>query len=400
MAGFRGFGDDAMKVAADQRQHAAQMAQIAAQERASRRSAAVAMAGQAENARQADMQLQARKEELQAGRTAAAEENAAQRSFTAGQADLNRAAAAEESGAQRAFQAEQAGLNRTQDDILRERQLAINESTFARMKDQWDREDAAKAEYASQENAATLAAMRLVAGTGKNADTWVLDSINLARGVKTGDPGSLTKLFPVKDDQGSVYGWGAEEVAKDGSIIQKAIDPADKLPIMREMMGPQAWESFGADLMGRGKDDKMTFEYKKLQQQMQIQEMLDKRAAAKDSAKMERAKYAASVSPQRLKQLTDTESELDSRIKAAIKRGEQPNPEDTQRLEGISRQVDEISRGAQEGEDLGVTPPAETGAKASLRNGRIVFTVNGQTATMPDNETNRNTLRTKWNISL
>ena len=400
MAGFRGFGDDAMKVAADQRQHAAQMAQIAAQERASQRSASVALAGQAENARQADMQLQARKEELQAGRTAAAEENAAQRSFAAGQADLNRAAAAEEGGAQRAFQAEQAGLNRAeasaardQDNILRERQLAINESTFARMKEQWELDDAAKAEFADQGNAATLAAMRLVAGTRRPAPPAVLNSLNLALGVKTGEPGSYTGLFPISDDQDNVYGWGATQIDNDGKTVEKSIDPADKLPIMRKMMGPQAWETFDADVAARGKDDKLSFEMKKLRMQSEVQDRVDARHAADNKAKRDRAKYAASVSPQRLKQLEQSAADLDATIKAQIKKGQKPNDADVQRLDGITKQLDAIAQGTQDAQDLGVTPTGGNGASISGEN--VTITLDGQTKTVKDSPALRKWLSAK-----
>ena len=399
MAGFRGFGDDAMKVAADQRQHAAQMEQIAAQERASRRSAAVAMAGQAENARQADMQLQAHKEELQAGRTAAAEENAAQRSFAAGQADLNRAAAAEESGAQRAFQAEQAGLNRaeasaarTQDDILKERQLAINEATFANLNQQWEQEKAMQAERADRENASTLAAMR-VAATAPDGmvPPMFLNAINESRGVVAGDPGSITGLFSIRDPKsGDRYGFGVMEVDKDGNQIQKSLDPAQVLPKMFSQMKPADSEKLARDIVAGGStsfDDKMALMAKKHIYDMEKEAEISKRANTRGL-----------VNPKVVETFQDQELQLKALIAKDQKEGKPVDPR-TQDLLRITQ--DKIKAATSAGLENEAEPAASVSAApaggngASISGENVTITLDGQTKTVKDSPALRKWLSAK-----
>ncbi len=398
---FRGYGDDAMKVAADQRQHAAQMAQIAASERASERSAAVSLAGQAESARQADMQLQARREEAQASRDFAASESEAQRAFAGEQAGMNRQAAASESEAQRAFAAGENALTRAersdaadQELALRERQMTLNEQTYGRLNQQWQMEQEAQKERQNQENAATFAALRAASVSDQPVPPMFLNAINEAKGVAYGDPGSITGLFPIIDAKGNRLGFGAMEVGKDGQQIQKALDPSQVLPKMFSQMKPEQAEAFIEQITYGNRsafDDKLTLEAKKFAQRLAVEK---ERTARQGDARN---------SPAALKILREQEETLAAEALSAQKKKQPFDPAKQKLLDTTRQKIASVTAGmgseapaAGEVPGLAAPAPAASGANAaSLSGDMVTVTIDGQTKTVKDSPALRDWLKNK-----
>ena len=396
---FRGFGDDAMKVAADQRQHTAQMAQIAASERASKRAAMVSLAGQAEGAREFDErqtlareQLSAEQQNAEATRQAAAGEAATARAFSAEQAGLNREAAAGEAAAGRRFTAEQTDLARQDtfakeqaDNALKERQMQLNEATYNQLNTQWQQEQEARQEMMNRENAATLAALRLAAtaGDGMVPPTF-LNAINEARGVVAGEPGSITQLFSIRDSKsGERYGFGSVEVDKDGNQIQKALDPRQVLPKMFAQMKPGDSEKLARDIVAGGStsfDDKMALMAKKHLYDMERERVISERSKERELA-----------NPKQVEAFRSQEAELKALMDKDKKAGK---PVDARTADLLRMTQEKIQAATSAGLD-GAGEGDAGGNGATLSGDMVTVTIDGQTKTVKDSPALRKWLADK-----
>lgn len=275
---FRGYGDDAMKVAKDKRGHMAKMAQIAAQERASMRSAAVAMAGQAEGARQFDENIAMRQEEqatrtqqIDADRQARLDEAQATRDFQADETNKRFAFQAEEAERGRMFQSDENERKLAQEYELQDRQIKLNEDTFAQLNEKWELEKAMQKERMDNQNAALMATLRSISVSGENAHPLFINKINEARGVTRGEPWSVTEVFPINDEKVGRIGFGMIEIDKNGNPIQKVINPEEIFPIMFSQMSPQSAETWIGQLMNGNTtafQDKMTLAAKKYEAEL------------------------------------------------------------------------------------------------------------------------------------
>lgn len=275
---FRGYGDDAMKVAKDKREHMAKMAQIAAQERASRRSADVAMAGIAEGARQFDENIAMRQEEvatrtqqIEADRQARLDEAQTARDFQADEADRRFAFQAEEAERGRMFLSDENERRLAQEYELRDRLIEINEETFAHLNEQWELEKAMQKERTDNKNAALMATLRSISVSGENAHPLFINKINESIGVTRGEPGSITEMFPIGDEETGRIGFGMIEIDKNGNPIQKVINPEEIFPVMFSQMSPESAEKWIGQLVNGNTSafqDKMTLAAKKYEAEL------------------------------------------------------------------------------------------------------------------------------------
>lgn len=396
---FRGFGDDAMKVAADQREYNAKMASIAASERASRRSASVALAGQAEQAREADQnvalkeeQLAAQTEEAAAGRAASAAESEKSRAFVAEQGALGREASALESDKSRMFTAEQGDLTREQNRGFQERQMRINEETYNRLNQQWTQEQEAQAERQMGVNAATMAALRAAAISGKPAPPIFLNAINGARGKVHGEPGSITGLFPIVDDKGNRLGFGVTEIDKEGNTIEKALDPVQVLPKMMSQMKPEDAEFFTNQLISGNRsafEDKLTLLAKEHAAKLEV----EKQKTAAAEAKLN--------SPAALTALREQEMQVRADVEKAKKTGT-PNAEAENLLKITRQKIASITAGmgssgaaapAAEGATDGTTSRATAKKAVRVVGDRLKVTIGTKVYDYPDIPKNRAALK-------
>ena len=165
MAGFRGIGDDAIAVAADQRRARVQMAAIAAQERASERSAAMQGASLAENARQANManqreadRLAANSEAQSASLAAEQQARAATLAENARQFDTSTALSQQRLDLERRGQQAETNIKLMGVD-QNERQLQLNEATYLQLQTDMARQQEADDEMRSQVVAAEVIVM-------------------------------------------------------------------------------------------------------------------------------------------------------------------------------------------------------------------------------------------------
>lgn len=251
MASFRGFGDDAMKVAAEQRQARMQMESIRAQERASIRSAAMQGASLAENARQADMANQRAAEKLAADKEMQAESLAAQASNVAEGRKLQEANLAE--GA-RQFDIAQASKNRQLDLAQQgqeteawakvmgveqnERQLELNEATYMQAEAERARQQAARENLKKQGVAAQLSAIRAAMSMSEpgQLDMMFINPINDARGIPYNAPGSLVEGFPIFDNNKAFLGLGTVKIGENGERIQSVLHPYELMSAVADAM--------------------------------------------------------------------------------------------------------------------------------------------------------------------
>ena len=392
---FRGFGDDAMKVAADQRAHNAKMASIAASERASRRSAAVSLSGQAEQAREADQnvalkqeQLAAQTSEAAASREASALESDKSRAFAAEQGALGREASSAENEKSRAFSAEQGDLTREQDRVFKERQMRINEETFNRLSQQWTQEQAAQVEREMGVNAATMAGLRAASVSDKPVPPMFLNAINEARGAVYGQPGSITGMFPIIDDKGNRLGFGVTEIDKQGNKFEKAIDPTTVLPKMLSQMKPEDAESFTKQLIYGNRsafDDKLTLLAKEYAAKLEIEKQ--KTAAAESKLN----------SPAALTALREQEMQVRANVEKAKKAGT-PNVEAENLLKTTQKKIADITAGmGSSGADAPATTEATGGATAKesvqVSGDTLKVTIGTKVYDYPDTPENRAVLK-------
>lgn len=269
---FRGFGDDAMKVAADQRQERVQRAQIAASERASQRSAANQAASLNENARQADM-ADSR------ARTAQGDETATRVATIAGGEALRRdelAASQKNAAADRGIRQQGMDLSRreldqrgqaqqfdaaakTEDLRQRDRQISLNEATFTKAQIEAQRQQDAENEMQQVGTAAQLAAMRAAVVSDRPLPVPFINSINDARGVAYGEPDSVTMITPIiEPNTGARLGVGVRKIGKDGVPVDSILDPVELFPKLRASMSPESWTKLFGEVTGgqrsRGND--------------------------------------------------------------------------------------------------------------------------------------------------
>lgn len=253
---FRGFGDDALKVKADQREAQIKREQIAASERASQRAAGVQVASLNENARQADMANERAGAQLAAGETARADEMRLKREGMAQSADLTRESMAQDL----TLKSEQLALGEVgrQDDLnvkladlsQRERQIKLNEDTAARLDSEWQKQQAAEKELQDQDTATQLSVIRAAGLSSGPLGMPYINALNNIRGVAYGDPGSTTQVFPVIDPKtGARLGIGTVKIGQDGKEIQSILDPATILPKVRASMSPDKWEEYAQQLI-------------------------------------------------------------------------------------------------------------------------------------------------------
>lgn len=386
---FRGFGDDAMKVAADQRQHAAQMAQIAASERASQRAASVALAGQAEGAREFDERQTLAREQM-----SAEQQNAeAGRQFSAEQAELSRTAAAEEAERGRAFTAKQTDLARQDafakeqaDNALKERQMQINEATFNQLNTQWQQEREAQQEMLNRENAATLAALRVAATASDGmVPPLFLNAINEARGVVADEPGSITQLFSIRDSKtGERQGFGSVEIDKDGNQIQKALDPRQVLPKMFAQMKPADSEKLARDIIAGGStsfDDKMALMAKKHVYDME-----------KETEITQRSRERELTNPKQVEAFRNQEAELMALMDKDKKAGKPVDARTADLLRMTQEKIRAVTAAGMGGAGEDESP---VGSGATLSGDMVTVTIDGQTKTVKDSPALRKWLADK-----
>ena len=326
MANFRGFGDDAMRVADSRRRHEAQMAQVEASERASARAAMVARAGQAEQARQFDAKLAA---------------DTAKQAADTKQAGLVRADA---------LAKEQADNAKEQANNAREeRKLKMEEEKYAQIQQQWQREESARQESEDQGKAVDLAIMRLVLDTGKPVPQSILDHRNMVWGLNPDSPGAMTEAFAIKDDgTGKVYGVGAKTMGQDGQFIEHSLSPEAILPAMRKVMTPESWTAFVEKNDMRGANDNLTFQIHKLQ--VQDEQRAKREAAAKPTP----AAGGSGDVNNRIRALTEAYKELS-------KEGENTQEAKAARL-AIGRLINTASPDPLQAEVLGGAQTAQPGA--------------------------------------
>jgi len=270
MGAFRGFGDDALKVQADKRQESVQRTQIAASERASQRAAGGQVAALAENARQADMGDARANKQLDLGAAAQQDDVALKRQGLAQGAAAQQddvALKREGLGLQReGLAADLAGrkedLNlKLQEQSRAERQLKMNEDTYAKMQDEVNKQKAAQDELNQEDTSAQLAILRAAALSDGPLDRPWADKINNLRGVAYGDPGSITLITGIKDPKtGARYGVGIRKIGEDGKPIDSILDPADFLPKLRASMSPDKWLELHDRIVG-GQSSRMGDRY-------------------------------------------------------------------------------------------------------------------------------------------
>lgn len=266
---FRGFGDDALKVKSDRREAALKAAQIAASERASMRSAEVAIRGQEENARQADMADARAGAQFDASENARVDNMNFQREHLADtivSGEENRAAnerttqvdqGLKQQGMDlRRQQAEQQDKNQRFDQAVKiagveqnERQLQMNEEIFAKTQAEAQKQQDAQDEMNQVGTAAQLAALRAaVVATGPLPMVFI-NSINDANGVEYGAPGSVTMIMPVTDQETKArLGVGVRKIGKDGKPVDSILDPMTIAPKLRASMSPESWMQLVGDV--------------------------------------------------------------------------------------------------------------------------------------------------------
>lgn len=432
MAGFRGFGDDAMKVAQDQRQHAAQMAQIAASERASQRAASVSLSGQRENARQANMADARAGDQLAASEEARGTETALK---IADMGQKERAMRADTASRQESIDLgyEQLGAQeRARTDQLevqlaetaqKERQLQLNEATYARLDAEYQKEQAAQAELQSADVATQLAVIRAAAASTGPLGISYLNALNNLRGVAYGDPGSTTQVFPVIDPQtGARLGIGTVKIGKDGKPVQSILDPHTIIPKVLASMSPDKAEEYVQTLIGnntaRG-SDRMTAAALKWKQQNALE------FAKTDPATL-------------LKNLSEQESDLSMAPPSKAGAGKAKDPANQENLDrtrtiktNVLKTMEEMTGGEaganapklspeQQAAQAGfTTPPGGAGAKpgpaAAVKTGKdkaghtatakvegkmLTITIDGKPKEYQDTPKNRETLKLRFGITL
>jgi len=410
---FRGFGDDALKVKADKREAALKAAQIAASERASMRSAGVHMAGIQENARQADMANQRAGEQLAAGNERFAAQLEAGEAARMDELALEREGmAADEAYRRDSLAADEAARK---DDLSvkiaemsqKERQLQLNESTAAKLDAEWKQQQAAQEEWSSEVTAIELAILRFtVENPDKKVPMVYINAWNNANGVAYGDPGSLTQAFGVPDPQtGARLGSGTVKIGWDGKPIQSILDPATILPQLRKSMAPDKWEDFAQRLIGANKakgSDRVTA--------ATIREM--------QKAKLE---FAKSDPASLVKMLAEQEDSLRVTKPAKTGAGKAADPANQENLDRVRRiktnvlkEMERQTAGEEEAAPAPTLSPEQKkfmelpggGAAPSsdtsvvVEKDKLVVTINGQTARMPDTPKNRATLRQKHGIQI
>ena len=275
---FRGFGDDALKVKADKREAALKAAQIAASERASMRSANVQIAGLQENARQADMANQRAGEQLAAGNERFDKQLAAGEAARMDELGLKRAGmelqaselalkregmVADESYRRDALtlneQMRKADLGVKMEELSqRERQIQLNEGTYAKLNEEDQRQRAAQAQLQDRKKATLLAAMRAAAVSEGPLGYAYPNAINDANGVAWGDEGSCVGITPIPDPKtGEVYGIGFITI-KDGKPMYEVKDPMIEFDAIVGSMKPESALEWADQVFNRQKGPKNT----------------------------------------------------------------------------------------------------------------------------------------------
>lgn len=422
---FRGFGDDAMKVAADKREAALKAAQIAASERASQRAAGVQMAGLQENARQANMADKRAGAQLAAGENARIENMNLQReqladTIVSGQEKrrFDETARRETLAATEAARRETMAATEAarKDDLgvkiaelsQRERQIQLNENTAAKLDAEWQQQQAAQQELQNEDTATQLAVIRAASLSSGPLGMPYINALNNIRGVAYGDPGSTTQIFPVIDPKtGARLGIGTVKIGDDGKEIQSILDPATILPQVRQSMAPDKWEEYAQRLIGangaKGGD----------------------RVTAATIREMQRAKleFAKSDPASLVKTLAEQEAELRLTKPSKAGSGKAADPANQENLERVGRIKTNVFKELEEQTGGGgemtpaatltpeqaafVTPPnagagAGQSSKASVMvdKDKLVVTINGQTARMPDTPKNRAMLQEQHNVQI
>ena len=425
---FRGFGDDALKVKADKREAALRAAQIAASERASMRAANLQMAGLQENARQADMANQLAREQLAAGNERFDKQLAAGEAARMDELGLKRAGmelqaselalkreamAADEAYRRDSLAATEAARKadlsvKIAEMSQKERQLQLNESTAAKLDAEWQRQQAAQEEMQSVDTALQLAILRFAVN---NPDGQVpmgfLNALNNHRGVAYGDPGSVTQVFGIIDPTTKArLGTGMIMIGNDGKPIESILDPMLIIPkLLASMPTDKAMETIQNLTLGnqaRG-SDRVT-------------------AAAMKYARENRLEFAKSDPATLVKTLAEQEDNLRVTKPAKTGAGKAADPANQENLERVRRIKTKVLKEleAQLGGGEEEAAPAPTlspeqkkfmelpggGAAPSsdtsvvVEKDKLVVTINGQTARMPDTPKNRATLQQKYGIQI
>ena len=412
---FRGFGDDALKVKADKREAALKAAQIAALERASMRSANVQMAGLQENARQADMANERAWAQLAAGNERFDKQLAAEEAARLDDLNIKREGMAADESYRRDVltlneQMRKADLGVKLEELSqRERQIQLNEITAARLDAEWKQQQAAQEELQRVDTAIQLAVIRAASLSSGPLGMPYINALNNLRGVAYGDPGSTTQVFPVIDPQtGARLGIGTVKIGDDGKEIQSILDPAIILPQVRKSMSPEKWEEFAQQLIGANKakgSDRVT-------------------AAAIREMQKAKLEFGKTDPGSLLKTLAEQEDNLRFTKAPKSGSGKAADPANQENLERIGRiktkvlkeleaQLDGETDAASPATKLSpeqkafVTAPGagatgtSSDANSAVRDkDKLVVTINGQTARMPDTPKNRAMLQEKYNIQI
>ena len=255
---FRGYGDDALKEKKDLRANATKRASIAASERASQRSAGVQMAGLGEKAREADMaddrantrmgnMQDAREANVVLGaRSATIREDESAANIEKGRIDTELGA---ENMALQAKDREDKLALKLEAETRQQRQLAINEETFLRMEEGYQKEAKIQEAWQSEDTAMGIAiARKMVTATGPIPEMF-FNPLNQSRGLKKGDKGYISGGFPIIDPKTKEqHGWGMTSYGKDGEEIQSVLEPTQFLEKLRKSMAPQAYTTLLDDL--------------------------------------------------------------------------------------------------------------------------------------------------------
>jgi hypothetical protein len=253
---FRGFGDDAMKVQADQRATRLKEKQIAASERDSIRGNQAQMASIGARKfsanlanRQAGEQLDFQKEQaaqqLQANEAAAAATAAAKV-----ETDRKAAVTAAKEEEKRKIDLELKLKEQSRD----ERQLQLNERVAARLEQEWRQKQAVQEEIKNVGKATHLAVMRAAVRADGPVDQVFVNAWNSVLNVGPGDTGYVKQITAVRDPKTQEnYGVGFLSVGQDGKDVYTVKDPGDIMPLLRASMSAEAWDKWSYDTLNQRK---------------------------------------------------------------------------------------------------------------------------------------------------
>lgn len=396
---FRGYGDDTQKMRESKRNNATRRMAIAASERASKRSANAQEAALTEKSREFDLSMEHSKEVSDANVSVENEKVAFNRETAAANASAqkeNAAATAKYRASMLDFQKQQLDANTSDKQDARalkgdefvenlslaQRQMKLNEDTYAKLEEEHQRKEEARQEMQNVETAAQLAVYRAASLASGPLDISYCNALNDARGIAYGEPGSVTGVFPIIDQKTKErLGVGATKIGKDGNEIQTVLDPAWMIPKVMSSMSPEKAEAYRAQLSGGNKargTDKFT-------------------AAALKYAQDQKLQFSKTDPGAYLDKLSTEEMTLESEVNPkSPKRGFKPDPKVVKQLAQVKRikqnvldRMEEASTPV-EGDSNAHTPADNT---AEIKDGMITVTYQGKTRTFTDGYAARKILK-------